>query len=110
LRDEITIAGFGNVTDLESEGKIGVSDAEFADYPIDSNVIAVVIGITLEWSFRTVAIANFYLCNPNILFVATNDDPVWLSGASGRLMPDIGALLASHEIACGRKAFRIGKP
>ena len=64
----------------------------------------------MEWNFRTIAIANLYLCNPNIAFVVTNDDPAWRSGESGRLMPDIGALLAGHEVACGRTAFRVGKP
>jgi phosphoglycolate phosphatase len=102
------LAGFGNVTDLEEEKKSTVNEVEFADYPIDDNVIAVVVGITMQWNFRTVAIANLYLCNPKVVFVATNDDPVWLSGT--RFMPDIGALVASHEIACGRKAFKIGKP
>ena len=43
-------------------------------------------------------------------FVATNDDPSFITGASGRQMPDVGATLAALETAAGRKAQRVGKP
>ena len=42
--------------------------------------------------------------------MATNDDPVFIAGANGRLYPDVGATLAALETACDRKAVRVGKP
>jgi ribonucleotide monophosphatase NagD (HAD superfamily) len=42
--------------------------------------------------------------------VATNDDPVFVSGGSGRLQPDVGATLLALEVSSGRKATRVGKP
>ena len=48
--------------------------------------------------------------NPDTLFVATNDDPVFIAGSNGRLYPDVGATLAALETACDRKAFCVGKP
>ena len=43
-------------------------------------------------------------------FVVSNDDPVFLSGPSGRLQPDVGATLKAIEVASGRQAVRVGKP
>ena len=43
-------------------------------------------------------------------FVTTNDDPVFVAGPNGRLMPDVGATLAALETASGRRAERVGKP
>ena len=43
-------------------------------------------------------------------FVVTNDDPVFVAGGNGRLMPDVGSTLAALEMASGRKAQRVGKP
>ena len=42
--------------------------------------------------------------------MATNDDPVWIPGDSNRGMPDIGAIVQAHEVACGREAVLVGKP
>jgi ribonucleotide monophosphatase NagD (HAD superfamily) len=42
--------------------------------------------------------------------VTSNEDPVFVSGKSGRLMPDVGAGLHVLECACERKAVRVGKP
>jgi ribonucleotide monophosphatase NagD (HAD superfamily) len=56
------------------------------------------------------ALATQYLRDPECLFVATNGDPNFIAGGSGKLMPDVGATLASIECASGRKATLIGKP
>jgi ribonucleotide monophosphatase NagD (HAD superfamily) len=73
-------------------------------------VQAIVIGMTMEWNFRDLAIANAYLSDEKIKFVATNDDIVWKPGNSNRGMPDIGAIVQAHEVASGREATLVGKP
>eukprot|EP00354_Favella_ehrenbergii_P001323 CAMPEP_0170475768 /NCGR_PEP_ID=MMETSP0123-20130129/17356_1 /TAXON_ID=182087 /ORGANISM="Favella ehrenbergii, Strain Fehren 1" /LENGTH=110 /DNA_ID=CAMNT_0010746483 /DNA_START=354 /DNA_END=682 /DNA_ORIENTATION=- len=59
---------------------------------------------------RKLAVASIYLQNPEVDFVTTNDDPVFVAGANGRLCPDVGATLSAVETASGRKAHRVGKP
>mmetsp|Transcript_30070 Transcript_30070/g.21817 ORF Transcript_30070/g.21817 Transcript_30070/m.21817 type:complete len:120 (+) Transcript_30070:594-953(+) len=62
--------------------------------------------------YRKIALSSLILEDPNVLFVATNDDPVYRTGKSGRLCPDVGATLHAIEFATGmqRKAVRLGKP
>ena len=64
----------------------------------------------IHFDFRKICIASLHLANPEVLFVVSNDDPVFVSGASGRLQPDVGATLHAIEIASKRTAIRIGKP
>ncbi len=45
-----------------------------------------------------------------MVFVCSNDDPVFVSGKSGRLQPDVGATLHAVEMAANRQAIRVGKP
>ena len=87
-----------------------LSDTQFGVYETDPEVKAIAKGVCQLFDQRKLAIASLYLQNPDTLFVATNDDPVFIAGSNGRLYPDVGATLAALETACDRKAFRIGKP
>lgn len=88
-----------------------LSDTDFAKYVIDPEVRAIAKGVCHSFDQRKLAVASIYLQSPAVTeFVVTNDDPVFISGASGRLMPDVGATLAALETASGRTAHRVGKP
>jgi len=73
-------------------------------------VKAIVKGSCAKFNFRMIAIASLYLSNPDVLFVATNEDHTFISGKGMRRMPDVGATLRSIEASCNRKAFTVGKP
>ena len=94
----------------ETEYSCTLSDVQFGEYQPDPEVKAVAKGVCQLFDQRKLAIASLYLQTPETLFVATNDDPVFIAGANGRLYPDVGATLAALETACDRKAFRVGKP
>lgn len=95
----------------ETEYSPRFTDVDFANFEPDPEVKAIAFGVCQLFDTRKLCVASIYLQNPNGMdFVTTNDDPVFVAGPSGRLMPDVGATLASLETACGRKAERIGKP
>ena len=94
----------------ESEYSPQMSDVQFGAYEIDPEVKAIAKGVCQLFDQRKLAVASLYLQEPETLFVATNEDPVYIAGRNGRLYPDVGATLASLETACGRKAFSVGKP
>ena len=71
---------------------------------------AVVKGVCNSMNFRKIALGSLYLQQPDVLFVATNEDHVFRTGKSGRQMPDVGATLRTLEAATGRKAESVGKP
>ena len=94
----------------ETEYSPCLSDTDFGNYVVDPDVRAVAKGVCQKFDQRKLAIASLYLQNAEPIFVATNDDPVFIAGGNGRLCPDVGATLAALETACDRKAVRIGKP
>ena len=94
----------------ETEYSPALSDTQFGVYEIDPEVKAIAKGVCQLFDQRKLAVASLYLQEPETLFVATNEDPVYIAGRNGRLYPDVGATLASLETACGRKAFSVGKP
>ncbi len=106
---EIQIQGFKNAFVLPTDTS-SMTESEFDNFEIDEEVRAVVSAPHAHFDFRKLAIASLYLGNPDVQFVATNDDPVFVSGGSGRLQPDVGATLLAAEVASGRKAVRVGKP
>ena len=88
-----------------------LADTDFAKFVPDPEVKAIAKGVCQFFDQRKLAIASLYLQLESVTeFVVTNDDPVFVSGSNGRLMPDVGATLASLETASGRTAHRIGKP
>ena len=87
-----------------------MSEQEFSDFEIDKNVKAVVKGVTAKFNFRVIATASLYLADPDVVFVATNEDHTFICGESMRQMPDVGATLRAIEASCGRQAFTVGKP
>jgi len=87
-----------------------MSQAEFSTFEIDPEVRAVVVAPQSRFDFRKLAITQLYLQNPDVLFIVTNDDPVFVAGGSGRLQPDVGATLEAIEVCSERKAIRVGKP
>ena len=107
--EEIRLQGFKNAFTLPTD-QCGMTEAEFADFSVDDEVKAVISASQSRFDFRKLAIATLYLQNPEVQYVATNDDPVFVSGGSGRLQPDVGATLLPLEVASGRKAVCIGKP
>ena len=94
----------------ETEYNPRMTDVDFGNYVEDPEVKAIAKGVCNRFDQRKLAVASIYLQKPETLFVVTNDDPVFIAGGSGRLMPDVGATLAALETACQRKAYRVGKP
>ena len=94
----------------ETETSNTITDAQFGSYQVDPEVKAIAKGFCSGFDQRKLAIGSLYLENPDVLFVATNDDPYYVSGKSRRLYPDVGASLSALEAATSRKAFRVGKP
>ena len=89
---------------------------EFLQFKVDTEVKAVVLGITKQFDHAKLAILSLYLQQPGMKFFVTNEDRVYSAGrnrsACGtRFIPDIGSLLKSVETASGcNPAIRIGKP
>ena len=94
----------------ETEYNPRMTDVDFGNYVEDPEVKAIAKGVCNRFDQRKLAVASIYLQKPETRFVVTNDDPVFIAGGSGRLMPDVGATLAALETASQRKAFRVGKP
>ena len=95
----------------ETEYSPRFTDVDFANYVTDPEVKAIAFGVCQLFDARKLCVASMYLQSENGMdFVTTNDDPVFVAGANGRLMPDVGATLAALETASGRTATRIGKP
>lgn len=61
-----------------------MSEAEFATYEVDPSVRAVVKGVTGHFNFRVIATASLYLADPEVVFVATNEDHTFICGKSLR--------------------------
>jgi len=94
----------------ETEYSPYLNDSQFGDYVIDPDVKAIAKGVCNGFDQRKLAIGSLYLQKEGTFFVATNEDPVYIAGGSGRLCPDVGATLAALETACNRKAHCVGKP
>jgi HAD superfamily hydrolase (TIGR01450 family) len=62
----------------------GMSEQEFSDFKVDKNVKAVVKGVTAKFNFRVIATASLYLADPDVVFVATNEDHTFICGESMR--------------------------
>jgi len=78
--------------------------------PIDNEVKCVIVGFDEHISYAKVAMAMQYLRRKECLFVSTNTD-TGLPGASGRLLPGCGSILAMVTTASQRQPDVIcGKP
>lgn len=76
---------------------------------VDASIGAVVVGWDPSFSYSHLVYASICLRElPGCLFVATNTDSADNIGG-GRYMPGTGALVAAVEVACGRRAFNVGK-
>jgi len=113
--DEIKREGFENAELLIKDNdarnaQCGITDEEFRDFPVDKSVKALIKGPTVYFDFRELTLATLYVQDPEVLFVATNEDITYCTGDSRRKMPDVGATLIAIEVATGRKATKVGKP
>lgn len=88
-----------------------MTDADFCNFKVDNEICAIVKGPYQDFDMRKLSIVSATLREkPDIHFVATNADLVFVSGSSGRLMPDVGATLHLIEKASERRAVCMGKP
>ena len=101
LNDEIKAAGFPNA-ELLTDPLVGMTEQEFEAFSPNPNVKAIVMSVCDDFNFRKVAIASYYLSDPEVVFGATNEDHTWVCGKSLRHMPDVGATLRAIEASCGR--------
>ncbi len=90
LKDEIRLTGLEVVSG---------EDAKRADF--------VIVGGHPEFHYEEMKLATLAICG-GAEFFATNRDPAYPSPEG--LIPATGAVLASIETACGRKAVVAGKP
>lgn len=75
---------------------------------MDKDVGAVIIGFDEHFSFPKLFKAINYLKNPEVLFIATNNDEK--IEFPSFVFPDAGPIIAAIENVTGRKATIIGKP
>jgi len=110
LKHEIREAGFDIVpcpSFSKSDGSVDIDELMAAK--LDSDVGAVVAGVTYSFSYTQLAMATHYLQNPDVLFIGTNMDHN-SPKPNGRILPAGGAVITSIEYASNRKATVVGKP
>jgi len=79
------------------------------DFKRDNSITCVISALDLHISYLKILKAATYLSNPDMLFLATNDDAS-LPQSDELVMPGAGAILASVAAASGRKPLILGKP
>jgi phosphoglycolate/pyridoxal phosphate phosphatase family enzyme len=112
LCTELVSTGF-NVSGGNSKEEAGMSRDQLASYDFHSldPINAVVVGLDTDFNYRKLCIANVLLQrNPEVLFVATNEDAFDLVGSDSRHLPGNGSLVKALEHASQRKAINVGKP
>jgi 4-nitrophenyl phosphatase len=107
LVDELRAVGVRVLTDDASARMV---ESEIAEVQLDPSVGAVVVGHDLSFSYRKLAMACTYLCQPNCLYLATNADRFDLLPGGTRRMPAAGCMVAAISAACGVDPVAIGKP
>ena len=80
---------------------------------ISETVSAVLIGFTPKFSFNDILLANFFLQNPNCLFLQEAPDATFMATSdSGKKFtaPCTGSMVAAVATASGRQPVVLGKP
>jgi HAD superfamily hydrolase (TIGR01450 family) len=72
------------------------------------NVKAVVVGLDRRISYSRIALAQQYLANDDVKFVATNADSTFPNG--DHVLPGAGTIVAAIERCSARQAIVAGKP
>jgi len=80
---------------------------------ISETVSAVLIGFTPRFSFNDILLANFFLQNPNCVFLQEAPDATFMATSdSGKKFtaPCTGSMVAAVSAASGRQPIVLGKP
>ena len=89
-----------------------MSESDFRNIEVDPEVKAVIVGFADSFSYYNTCILSLYLQNPNVLFLATNNDPLYVFNDKGRRIPDVGPLISAVKASLdpGRQFAIAGKP
>ncbi|RWS23176.1 Phosphoglycolate phosphatase-like protein [Leptotrombidium deliense] len=82
----------------------------FADFDLDPNVGAVVIGFDNQLSFPKLAKACSYVKQDHCMFIASNSDETYPSPRPGIMVPGPGAYVSAIEAVTGKESISLGKP
>ena len=114
LKEELDNAGIENIGEGSDEmpNEWNLETAEDTVKRMDENVGCVIVGFHYDLSFMKLLKAVTYLQNPNVIFLATNSDPMAVIHFQQKtcIMPATGAFISAVETASGRKASILGKP
>ena len=112
LSEELSLLGIeheGNFAHAKAHlDRLEVDDA--TRITVDPSVGAVVTGFNSFANYHTLSYAQLALQNPDVLFLATNDDRLTPQGKQKVLLPGGGMWMAALEYVTGRKATVVGKP
>lgn len=75
---------------------------------LDSDVGAVVVGLTTRINYLKMAVTLQYLLRPEVAFIATNIDSTYPN--KGMILPGAGSVIQSVATASGRTPIACGKP
>jgi 4-nitrophenyl phosphatase len=61
IKDELKLRGIIVINDVETETKDQITDSELVNYPVDPDVVAVVVGVLSTFNYRKLSIAVLYI-------------------------------------------------
>ena len=112
LSEELSLLGIeheGNFAHAKAHlDRLEVDDA--TRITVDPSVGAVVTGFNSFANYHTLSYAQLALQDPDVLFLATNDDRLTPQGKQKVLLPGGGMWMAALDYVTGRKATVVGKP
>lgn len=93
---------------LGEDDVFGISMEEAANFELDPEIGAVVVGLDVNINYKKLAKALRLLQQPDVLFIASNTDETFPH--SSGLLPGAGSIVASVETCSKRKPLILGKP
>ncbi|KAJ3122232.1 hypothetical protein HK098_003000 [Nowakowskiella sp. JEL0407] len=107
IQDELTAEGVQSVGGQSDNANLpAITAMDTVNH--DPEIGAVLFGFDLNINYHKLAKAHTYLQDPNVHFLATNDDRTFPAG--GKVFPGTGALLAVLSTSTGRSPTVLGKP
>ena len=108
MKTELTNAGITVLNKDDSQESPNMDAVELASYEVDPSVVAVVVGVDPNMTYRKIAIASLYIQLNKAMFIASNTDRN--CGVGDRLPPAGGVCVKAVEVATGVKPRVMGKP
>jgi len=114
LKEELDRSGIKNIGEGldQMPNEWNLETAEKVVNEMDEDVGCVIVGFHYDVSYIKLLKAVTYLHNSDVLFLATNSDPMAVLHFQNKtcIMPATGAFISAVETASERKALILGKP